>query len=107
MTTTGEEEGQVLRFRNYVPKNEALRQLVVKISSVPSRDMEVLLSEARNRAKILSGDDKPVLVPPKRLNWDLKRDTEKRLKRLTKRTQHAISVLAEELQREKQDDEED
>ncbi|KAH9261845.1 hypothetical protein BASA81_000501 [Batrachochytrium salamandrivorans] len=95
-----------LRFRSYVPKSEALRQAVIKVSGVPTKEAESALSEAKIRSKTLSGEDLPVLVGSKRANWDLKRDSEKKLKRLAKRTQVAISQLAEELQRDRQEDEE-
>jgi coiled-coil domain-containing protein 12 len=92
------EPEQPISFHSYVPRDARLRALVRRLGSVPSREVETLLNESKRQARVLSGDDKAVLVTAKRANWDLKRDVDKRLKKLTKRTQVAISYLAEELQ---------
>lgn len=84
-------------FRNYVPRNEKIRSGVVKFPSVPSREAEALLTEAKRKARLPISDDKQILLAPKRANWDLKRDIEKKLRKLSKRTQIAIAELATEL----------
>jgi len=94
-----------LVFRNYVPKSETLRQSLAKTEGVPSREAEVLLNEAKKAARALPQGDAPALGGTKRANWDLKRDLEKRLKVLSKRTQTAIAELAEELSKEAEEGE--
>lgn len=85
-------------FRNYVPKDEGLRLKVLRNEGgVPSREAEVILNEAKKKVRSLPSEDKPLSIAPKRANWDLKRDVDKRLKKLAKRTQRAIAELAEEL----------
>ena len=85
-------------FRTYIPLHESLREFVTKLESIPKLEAEANFEQAKKRARILSSDDKPFLVPSKRANWDLKRDLEKRMKKLHRRTQNAISALSEELQ---------
>ena len=92
-------------FRNYVPSRVPLRSRVVKGDGVPSKDMEVLLTEAKIKSRALPSEDTPVLIAPKRANWDLKRDVEKRMRKLARRTQQAIAELAAELNKD-QDNEE-
>ena len=87
-------------FRNYVPLSKALRSNVVKLDGVPSKDAEATLAEAKAKAKAPPSESAPVLVAPKRLTWDLKRDVSKGMKKLAKRTQLAIAELAEELNKE-------
>lgn len=87
----------VLVFKNYVPKSKDLKELVQKTEGVPSRDADFQVEEAKKAARQLPDGDKPVLIAPKRANWDLKRDVEKRMKKLSKRTQKALVEIAEEL----------
>jgi len=48
-----------------------------------------------------------VLIAPKRANWDLKRDCEKRLKKLDRQTQKAIQALSKGLNGDSEQDDED
>ena len=87
-------------FRNYVPSTKSLRVRVAKCEGVPSKDADVYLAEAKAKARALPPEHAPALIAPKRANWDLKRDVEKRMKKLAKRTQQAIAELAAELNKE-------
>lgn len=81
-------------FRNYTPKDE-----VLKSNILPRPD----LTEIRNEIKeqLESGKPKPLIekeidlatLAPQKIDWDLKREAEKRLKLLDKRTQKAIVEL--------------
>jgi coiled-coil domain-containing protein 12 len=90
-------------FRNYVPTRASLRTRVAKGDGVPSKDAEVHLAEAKAKARALPSENTPVLVAPKRANWDLKRDVEKRMKKLAKRTQQAIAELAADLNKDEEE----
>ena len=72
---------------------------------VPSLAAERQLQVAMNEAKRPPRDDEPVLIAPKRANWDLKRDCEKRLKKLDRLTQKAIQALAKSLNPDTDEDE--
>jgi len=95
-----------LVFRNYVPRNADLKRHLIRSDGVPSKDAEVLLNEAKKKARTIPSEDKPVLVAPKRANWDLKRDVDKMMKKLAKKTQRAIGELAEELNRANEQEQE-
>merc|ERR1712185_492459 len=88
---TMEEEEACLRFRNYQPRNAQLKKAVVKPVQAPDTDkelLEVLLkqaisSEEQAKAGVLQ-------IQPRKQNWDLKRDVQKKLDKLKKRTDRAI-----------------
>mmetsp|Transcript_412 Transcript_412/g.798 ORF Transcript_412/g.798 Transcript_412/m.798 type:complete len:128 (-) Transcript_412:38-421(-) len=94
-----------LKFRNYQPKTEELAEAVVEKSQVATlpdvetttkkraADSEEQAEEEADQAQ----DDIDVLsVAPKKANWDLKRDVEKKLQVLERRTQRAIIELTRE-----------
>jgi len=81
----------VLRFRNYAPRDAALAQHVAPLP-VPSSEAADLASAAA-AASAPAPADAPVLIVPKKANWDLKRDLAPKLERLSKLTQRAIGEL--------------
>lgn len=99
MTTTTTTTQATLSFKNYAPRDPILRARIVRseLVRIPSKDQDVVLAEAKRNARALPAEDAPVLVAPKRANWDLKRDLDKRLKKLARKTQKAIFELAQEL----------
>ena len=82
-------EEPVLRFRNYVPRDAALAQHVVApvLPAAPAA--------ASGDAAPLPEPDAPVLLVPKRANWDLKRDIAPKLESLERMTQRAIAELVQ------------
>jgi hypothetical protein len=50
----------------------------------------------RGRPRASSASSQPSLLKPKKANWDLKRDVEKKLAKLEKRTQRAMVDIARE-----------
>ena len=88
-----------LSFRNYVAFSAELAALPRKPrhALVPSLAAVRLVQAAKAEAKRPPRDDEPVLIAPKRANWDLKRDCERRLRKLDKLTQKAIQALAKSL----------
>ena len=81
-------EEPVLRFRNYVPRDAALAQHVVA-PALPAAP-----PDAAGDAP-LPLPDAPVLLVPKRANWDLKRDLAPKLESLERMTQRAIAELVQ------------
>lgn len=84
-------------FRNYNPKDESLKSGVLPKPKLIEIEDEI-------KEKLESGKPTPLIekeidlttLAPQKIDWDLKRDTEKRLKILEKRTQRAIVELIKE-----------
>jgi len=79
-----------LKFRNYVPRDALLRELKMEAAPLPS-----MVGEINRKLVLLEGktNDELLALAPKKPNWDLKRDIEKKLEALEKRTQRAIVLL--------------
>lgn len=76
-----------MKFRNYVPNDEKLKNFVVPPVEIPKKAEEI------DRSLGIVANKEPDLdlsIAPKKLNWDLKRDIEKKLEKLEIRTQRAI-----------------
>lgn len=111
-----DEEKKVLKFRNYVPKDESLEQDVeapalkrqrqendgtegAEEKDEPS-ELDKALLEAKIDADIITkqpgaGNESGINIAsaPKKVNWDLKRDIAKKINRLERRTQKAVVEL--------------
>lgn len=81
-------------FRNYTPSDDTLKPGVLPKPNLIEIENEIKeqLENARPQALIESEIDLATLAPQK-IDWDLKRDAEKKLKILEKRTQNAIIEL--------------
>jgi len=75
-----------LKFRNYYPRDENLRQL--RRPAVPDFTQE--LTEHFDQLAAVTSDEALISAPPKKANWDLKRDLEPKLDELDRETQRAI-----------------
>ena len=84
-----DEEKPVVTFRNYTPNAEALREN--KLEGVQLPEVEAAVEEAL--AVGAAPLDAPLNIAPKKPDWDLKRDVEKRMSKLHRRTQRAIVDL--------------
>lgn len=84
-------------FRNYTPSDSTLKPGVLPKPNLVEIENEIKeqLENARPQALIESEIDLATLAPQK-IDWDLKRDAEKKLKILEKRTQNAIIELIKE-----------
>ena len=87
-------EGRVLKFRNYQPKTEDLKDSRLASKEAPSvligdRVELELKNEIKKKATLLN-------IAPQKPNSDLKRDVAKKLKKLARRTQEAIRELIQE-----------
>ncbi|KAG2186026.1 hypothetical protein INT43_002464 [Umbelopsis isabellina] len=98
--TNGEKAN--LSFRNYEPTDEKLKDNVniatpKDINNTVELETKNLTKEALEEAERMQKEEIDLFsLAPKRANWDLKRDVEKKLERLDKRTQRAIAELIRE-----------
>ncbi|XXQ31676.1 Cwf18 pre-mRNA splicing factor [Plasmodiophora brassicae] len=98
-----DEEEPQLRFRNYKPKAKELTDFQVGGDTVP--DVDQAIEPIRQVASV--PQDEMVSIAPRKPNWDLKRDVERDLALLQKRTQIAIANLARQLNEEYEEEEEE
>eukprot|EP00742_Colponemidia_sp_Colp-10_P007126 GILJ01007654.1.p1 GENE.GILJ01007654.1~~GILJ01007654.1.p1 ORF type:complete len:136 (-),score=27.19 GILJ01007654.1:119-526(-) len=82
-----------LKFRNYKPKTAELKELRVE-----KPDLSVIENEVEEAAKQVlqksqEQNEGALQLAPKKLNWDLKRDVEKKLEKLEAKTKKAIIEL--------------
>ncbi|QDZ21079.1 cwf18 pre-mRNA splicing factor [Chloropicon primus] len=82
------EGGQSIRLRNYLPEDgKGFKHTRVEAAKVPETGAPGEEEEqAHEEAAVVD-------VAPKKANWDLKRDVEKKLKKLERRTQNAMVVV--------------
>ncbi|KAJ5073071.1 pre-mRNA-splicing factor cwf18 [Anaeramoeba ignava] len=84
-----------LHFRNYSPKDENLqkyKQPIPETVKNAEKMMEKMIQQSQKKSNQFNDVDGDLLeLIPKKINWDLKRDVEKKLNKLEKRTQRAIS----------------
>ncbi len=85
----------VLKFRSYVPRDTLLKELKMDTPPLPSMIDEI-------NKKLMKIDSQEALdITPKKPNWDLKRDIEKKLEVLERRTQRGIvQLLRQKLEQE-------
>ncbi|OWM62694.1 coiled-coil domain-containing protein 12 [Punica granatum] len=99
----GEEEDNLsMKFRNYVPHDKQLQEGKVAPPVLPKFE-DPLAAEP----PALETKDPFVNIAPKKPNWDLRRDVQKKLDKLERRTQKAMYKIMEEQERQKQMAEED
>lgn len=81
-----------LRFRNYVPRDRSLRQFCIPRPTVEELEKQID-REAEDAIQKAGKGDILSQIAPRRPNWDLKRDVEKKLGALSHRTDKAILQL--------------
>ncbi|WCJ34700.1 Coiled-coil domain-containing protein 12 [Euphorbia peplus] len=93
----GQDNNAVMKFRNYVPQTKELQEGKLAPPVLPKFEDPVAA------VPVPSEKEDPFLnIAPKKPNWDLRRDVQKKLDKLEKRTQKAIYKLMEQQQKEKQ-----
>ncbi|AQK67442.1 uncharacterized protein LOC100273359 [Zea mays] len=95
-----EDDGELpaMKFRNYLPHDEQLRGGKLAPVSLPKFEDPISAETAEPKeVENLFGN-----IAPKNPNWDLKRDVQKRIDKLERRTQKALAEIALEQQREKE-----
>eukprot|EP00164_Ancoracysta_twista_P006730 GFYU01009430.1.p2 GENE.GFYU01009430.1~~GFYU01009430.1.p2 ORF type:complete len:128 (-),score=52.26 GFYU01009430.1:521-904(-) len=98
------EEVKKLKFRNYTPKDPDLKKLRLPKPQLPILQDHVkdILQQAEEAEK---AEGVTLNLAPKKPNWDLKRDVEKKLDKLTKMTQRAIrDIMKAKMQDEESSD---
>ncbi|PKA52053.1 hypothetical protein AXF42_Ash013990 [Apostasia shenzhenica] len=91
-----ENEAPNMKFRNYLPHDQRLQE--GKLSSVELPKFEDPIAPVPQSDKM---EDPFVNIAPKKPNWDLRRDVQKRLDKLERRTQKALYELMLEQEKEK------
>ncbi|KAI4969160.1 hypothetical protein ZWY2020_000074 [Hordeum vulgare] len=99
VSPTKESDEEVpLKFRNYLPHDERLRGGKVAPLSLPKFEDPI----AADAAEPKQLENPFGNIAPKNPNWDLKRDVQKRIDKLEKRTQKSLAEIALEQQKEKE-----
>ncbi|KEP61737.1 UNVERIFIED_CONTAM: cwf18 pre-mRNA splicing factor protein [Hammondia hammondi] len=88
----GEQSQVILRFRNYVPRDVVLRRFCLPRPSVDELEKQID-REATDAINSSANEDVVAQIAPRRPNWDLKRDVEKKLAVLSRKTDMAIVDL--------------
>jgi coiled-coil domain-containing protein 12 len=80
-----------LKFRNYTPLDEKLRQYKLPRPEDIFKDVQ----DTFNKLGAIQDDDDALFLnlTPKKANWDLKRDIEKKLNRVERQTLQAITEI--------------
>ncbi|KAI3797040.1 hypothetical protein L1987_39730 [Smallanthus sonchifolius] len=98
-----EEKDVNVKFRNYLPHDKELQEGKLAPPKLPKFEDPVASEPPVEEKK----EDPFLNIAPKKPNWDLRRDVQKKLDKLEKRTQKAIFQLMEQQEKEKQLAEED
>ncbi|KAI3724573.1 hypothetical protein L2E82_36354 [Cichorium intybus] len=98
-----EENDVNVKFRNYLPHDKQLQEGKLAPPVLPKFEDPVATEPPIEEEK----KDPFLNIAPKKPNWDLRRDVQKKLDKLEKRTQKAIFQLMEQQEKEKQLAEED
>ncbi|KAL8512481.1 hypothetical protein ACS0TY_018815 [Phlomoides rotata] len=78
-----------MKFRNYLPHDKQLQEGKLAPPVLPKFEDPVLAAPPQEEKK----EDPFLNIAPKKPNWDLRRDVEKRLNKLEWRTQKAMLTL--------------
>ncbi|GFP99091.1 coiled-coil domain-containing protein 12 [Phtheirospermum japonicum] len=84
-----EKDNISMKFRNYLPHDKQLQEGKVAPPVLPKFEDPVLAAPPPEEKK----EDPFLNIAPKKPNWDLRRDVQKRLDKLERRTQKAMLVL--------------
>ncbi|KAK3032779.1 hypothetical protein RJ639_035724 [Escallonia herrerae] len=92
-----------MKFRNYLPHDKELQEGKLAPPVLPKFEDPVAAEPPLQETK----EDPFLNIAPKKPNWDLRRDVQKKLDKLEKRTQKAIFQLMEEQEKKQKLAEED
>jgi len=96
--TNDEENNLNMKFRNYLPHDKQLQEGKLAAPVLPKFEDPVAILPVPEEKK----EDPFVNIAPKKPNWDLRRDVQKKLDKLEKRTQKAMFQLVEQQEKERQ-----
>ncbi|TKY52005.1 Coiled-coil domain-containing protein 12 [Spatholobus suberectus] len=94
-----EDQQQEMKFRNYVPHDKHLQEGKLAPAVLPKFEDPV---DAVPPPDPEAKEDPFLNIAPKKPNWDLRRDVQKKLDKLEKRTQKALYQLMVEQEKQKQ-----
>ncbi|GAU40595.1 hypothetical protein TSUD_28010 [Trifolium subterraneum] len=94
----GKEEKLSMKFRNYVPHDKHLQEGKLAPAVLPKFEDPVSVPEPEPQPT----EDPFLNIAPKKPNWDLRRDVQKKLDKLEKRTQKALYQLMVEQEKQNQ-----
>jgi len=92
-----EENNFNMKFRNYVPHDKELQEGKLAPPVLPKFEDPIATAPPPEEKE----EDPFVNIAPKKPNWDLRRDVQKKFDKLEKRTQKAIFQLMEEQEKQK------
>ncbi|KAL1340084.1 hypothetical protein AAHE18_U092300 [Arachis hypogaea] len=92
-----QEENLSMKFRNYVPHDKELQEGKLAPAVLPKFEDPAAPAPPPDTT-----EDPFLNIAPKKPNWDLRRDVQKKLDKLEKRTQKALYKLMEEQEKQKQ-----
>ncbi|KAL0535492.1 hypothetical protein IC582_029823 [Cucumis melo] len=95
-TADTDETNLNMKFRNYVPHDKELQEGKLAPPVLPKFEDPVTTEPPQQK------EDPFVNIAPKKPNWDLRRDVQKKLDKLERRTQKALYKLMEEQEKQKQ-----
>ncbi|XP_004495490.1 uncharacterized protein [Cicer arietinum] len=95
-----EEEKPSMKFRNYVPHDKHLQEGKLAPAVLPKFEDPVSVPEPEPETQ--PKEDPFLNIAPKKPNWDLRRDVQKKLDKLEKRTQKALYQLMVEQEKQNQ-----
>ena len=90
-----------LKFRSYKPHDDSLQGK--KLDQATASSIDDTVSTLMESAKNTSTEIDLNTLAPRKANWDLKRDVEKKLSKLERRTKRAMAeLIREKLKSEKE-----
>ncbi|XP_060171096.1 uncharacterized protein LOC132602098 [Lycium barbarum] len=92
-----------MKFRNYLPHDKQLQEGKVAPPALPKFEDPMATLPPPEEKK----EDPFLNIVPKKPNWDLRRDVQKKLDKLEKRTMKALAQLMEEEEKKRKMAEED
>ncbi|KAK8808732.1 hypothetical protein WA538_002359 [Blastocystis sp. DL] len=91
-------EEPTIRFRNYIPKDDTLKE---KVDTVVVKDDPLDFESDLKASMEMPGRNDTINLAPKKPNWDLKRGIQHKMDKLEKETQKAmIHMLKEKIEEE-------
>ncbi|KAL5702970.1 hypothetical protein ACHQM5_028121 [Ranunculus cassubicifolius] len=94
---TNEEKDLSMKFRNYLPHDKLLQEGKLEAPVLPKFEDPIAAVATLASEKT---EDPFLNIAPKKPNWDLRRDVQKKLDKLERRTQKAIYQLMEEQEKQ-------
>ncbi|KAG6865924.1 hypothetical protein C0991_010425 [Blastosporella zonata] len=97
----GVDDGSLIKSRNFDPESRTVRKRnpLDDIEDTIEKNVEGLAEMIISEDEQRRAQDLDVFnIAPKRPNWDLKRDMDKKLAKLERKTQEAVHTLIRELE---------